>query len=260
MTFSDLHQPGNPFVLPNAWDVGSARALAAAGFPAIGTTSLGVAAAHGRVDAAHETYSLTLDLVASLKAAGLGRPLNIDLEDGFSTDPGAVADLVSGLDVAGVNLEDETAGVLVDPVIHARRIAAVVAKCPGVFVNARTDVLWLGSDDLDDAIERAKRYLDAGADGIFLPGSLDAATVERFVAAVPAPVNVLASPALTRHRLAELGVARISTGSLLYRAAVTGMLESATAVRDGRAVPPAIGYREVQELNSADQLLPPDQG
>ncbi|MCD2190430.1 isocitrate lyase/PEP mutase family protein [Actinomycetospora soli] len=244
--FAALHRPGDPFVLPNAWDVGSAQALAAAGFPAVGTTSLGVAASHGLVDATRAAGAATVALVAELRRALPALLVTVDLEDGFEDDPAAVGDLVASLDVHGVNLEDATDGVLVDPARHEARIRAVRERAPGVFVNARTDVLWLRAGTPEDALARVRRYADAGADGVFVPGALDAATIGRLTAGVDRPVNVLASPTLDRTRLAELGVARISTGSLLYRAAVHRTIDAATAVRDGRRPGDAVPYAEVQ--------------
>ncbi|QIM20797.1 isocitrate lyase/phosphoenolpyruvate mutase family protein [Phycicoccus sp. HDW14] len=248
-TFADLHRPGDPLVLPNAWDVGSARAFVAAGFAAVGTTSLGVAASHGLVDGTGSDRDHTVALASDLVAAHLGCPVTVDLADGYSTDPGRVAELVAGLGVAGVNLEDSTAGVLVDPAVHAARLLAVRDRAPGVFVNARTDVLWLGGTDLDEAVDRLRRYADAGADGVFLPGATDPAAIERDVAAVDRPLNVLATPALPLSRLAALGVARVSTGSLPYRAALRAAVLAATATRDGLALPEAVGYVQVQALH-----------
>lgn len=248
--FSELHRPGDPLILPNAWDVGTARALARAGFPAIGTTSLGLAASGGLTDGTAATADLTRNLSRQLAGAGLGVYLSYDIEDGFSDDPARVAEYAGGLSADGVNIEDATGGGLVVPDLHARKIAAVKQAAPGIFVNARTDVFWLGSSDLPAAINRAKRYVDAGADGIFLPGSLSLPVIERFVAAVPAPVNVLASPALTVRQLAEAGVARVSTGSLLYRVALSRAVDAAVAVRDSAEPPAALSYAQVQEMNS----------
>ncbi len=249
MSFAALHRPGDPFVLPNAWDVGSARALLAAGFPAVGTTSLGVAASHGLLDGTRSDRGETLALAAALDAAALGAPVSIDLGDGWSDDPGVVAEVVARLPCAGVNLEDSTRGALVDPTAHAARLRAVRERAPGMFVNARTDVLWLGGDDVTDAVERLRRYADAGADGAFLPGATDPRVVERVVAEVPLPLNLLATATLPRAVLAGLGVARISTGSLPYRAALHAAVLTATAVRDGGDLPPAPTYGEVQALH-----------
>lgn len=252
MSFAALHRPGDPFVLPNAWDVGTARALAGARFPAVGTTSLGVTSGQGLLDGVRAGRDLSIDLVGKLLASDLGCWVTCDLEDGFSDDPVEVADLVvslASLGVAGVNLEDATDGILVNPEAHARKIRAVKARCPEVFVNARTDVYWRGPAGLDAALERLTRYVDAGADGVFVPGSLTARTIEALTSAISRPLNVLASQEMTRTDLAALGVARISTGSLLYRVAISSVVEAAASVRDGQPAPPAMSYDDVQMLH-----------
>lgn len=249
--FGDLHHRGDPLVLPNVWDVGTAKLLVREGFPAIATTSLGVAAANGLPDGAQLTRGFSVELIRQLRDAALPAFLTCDLEAGFSDDPAEVAALVAELGVDGVNLEDSADGALVDPRLHAERIAAVKRAAPDVFVNARTDEFWLGAGDLDAAVSRALTYVEAGADGIFLPGAEDLAVVEPFVRAVPVPVNVLVSATVTVREYAAVGVARISTGSLLYRVAQAAIREAADAVRRSAAVPPALTYREVQELNGA---------
>lgn len=249
MSFAALHRPGEPFVLPNAWDVGTARALVAAGFPAVGTTSLGITAGHGLLDGARAGLELTVGLTEQLLACRLGAWITCDLEDGFSDDPTEVAALVHSLGVDGVNLEDSTHGVLVDPELHARKIAAVKATCPQVFLNARTDVFWVGDRGVTSAVERLRRYADAGADGIFLPGDLDTATIEAVTTSIDRPLNVLASPTLTRTTMGEAGVARISTGSLLYRAALLCTVTAAISVRDDQRPPAAMSYDDVQALH-----------
>jgi 2-methylisocitrate lyase-like PEP mutase family enzyme len=236
-SFKDLHRPGDPLLLPNAWDAVTGAALAAAGFEAIGTTSLGVAAAVGKRDAAGDTWEETLALARRLVT--LDCHVTVDFEGGFSDDPEEVAERVAGLGpVAGINLEDGHGNV--DR--HARKIAAVKARTPDIFVNARTDTHWLRDGDLDDAIARCRRYVDAGADGVFVPG-LPREDIEAFVAAVPAPLNVLYAPG----NLAELGVARISTGSLLFRTALQATVNAAIALRgeQPRDVP---SYTEVEGL------------
>lgn len=248
--FAALHRAGDPFVLPNAWDVASAALLAEAGFPAIGTTSLGIAAAHGLVDASRTGRAATRAVATELATARLEPYLTVDLEDGFSDDPEEVAALVAELavDVVGVNLEDSTRGALVDPQRFARVITAVKRCNPTVFVNARTDVFWLGGTDLDEAITRLRYYTDAGADGIFVPGTADPRVIETITSTFAQPLNVLASAALSRAQFGELGVARISTGSLLYRSALTTALMTAEAVRDGLQFAPAIDYGRIQQL------------
>lgn len=250
MTFAELHRAGDPLVLPNAWDVGTARALVAGGFAAIGTTSLGLTASQGLPDATRRGRELTVESTGQLVAAGLGCFLTCDIEDGFADGAAEVADFVASLGVDGVNIEDATEGALAGPKAHAAKIRAIKQSSPDVFVNARTDVYWLGPGDRDEAVRRAQVYVDAGADGVFLPGAVDLATIESFVAAIDVPVNVLASPTLTRQQLADVGVARISTGSLLYRAALAATLATAHAVRDGQPLPPAIGYDDVQALHA----------
>lgn len=256
--FARLHRPGQPFLLPNAWDYGSAALLAAHGFPAVGTTSLGVAAACGRPDGAGATRDETVALARSL--ARLPCLLTVDIEGGFSDDPGEVADLVAELaelGVAGVNIEDGRPDGLA-PADHLPRvIAAVKARAPRVFVNARTDTHWLAVagvpghvPDLTETLRRVRRYADAGADGVFVPALPDRAAITAVVEAAGVPVNVLFQPAgPTVRELGELGVARVSTGSLPYRAALHAALAAALAA-DGRAdaVPAVPSYGEITAL------------
>jgi 2-methylisocitrate lyase-like PEP mutase family enzyme len=242
--FADLHRPGAPLLLPNAWDHASAAALAKAGFSAIGTTSLGVAAALGLRDGAAETAEATVELARRL--THLPVPITMDIEDGFSKDPAAVAAYVERLGpVAGVNLEDQ----LGDPATHAAVIRAVKARTPEVFVNARPDTYWLGRPSLTETLERARAYVDAGADGIFVPGVADENEIATLAEALSAPLNVLFSPnASSVPRLAELGVARISTGSLLYRVALGAAITAASAIGDGAAAFQAPSYAAIDAL------------
>jgi 2-methylisocitrate lyase-like PEP mutase family enzyme len=251
--FADLHRPGDPLVLPNAWDHASAAALAEAGFPAVGTTSLGVAAALGLPDqsgdersargsGAAATAEATIDLAHRL--THLPVPVSMDIANGFSTDPAEVAAYVDRLGaVAGVNLEDQ----LADPASFAQVLVAVTGR--GVFINARVDTYWLGDGGVDATLERAKAYVAAGADGIFAPGVKDETEIARLAEALPVPLNVLFLPnTLSVPRLAELGVARISTGSLLYRVALGAAVNAATAVRDGARDFEAPSYAAVDGL------------
>jgi 2-methylisocitrate lyase-like PEP mutase family enzyme len=253
--FRALHTAGRPLLLPNAWDYASAAALAAAGFGAIGTTSLGVAAAHGLPDAQGRARAETLALARRL--GGLPCPFTVDIEAGFSDDPAEVADLAAALHdagAAGINLEDGRRDVaLASPRQQCELIAAVKARVPGLFLNARIDTYWLGIDDPPRraaTLDRAGRYLAAGADGIFVPGAAEAADIEALVTRVAAPVNMLYLPG--RHTVRELtglGVQRISTGSLLFRTAVHAAVEAARAVRDGRpAAADVPTYAEIQQL------------
>ncbi|HEX7302598.1 isocitrate lyase/phosphoenolpyruvate mutase family protein [Lentzea sp.] len=244
LAFRALHHQDEPFVLPNAWDHASAVALHASGFRAVGTTSLGVAAAHGIEDGAGLAGDETVRLARML--ANLPFPVTADLESGFGGAPDEVAELVAGLGVAGVNLEDGRPHGLADPHRQAELIRAVKERAPGVFLNARIDTHWLGIAT-EETEDRARRYVDAGADGIFVAGLTEPRDVERL--ATLAPLNVLAQ-ARTPKQLGDLGVKRISTGSLLFRAALRHTVATAEAVRDGRTPPDAFGYAEVQDLVS----------
>lgn len=245
--FRALHHHDLPLVLPNAWDVPSALAFVEAGFEAVGTTSFGVASGLGRPDGGRSTRDANLALARAL--APLPVHVSVDIEDGYADDPDEVAAYVSALvAVAGVNIEDSTAETLVDPAAHAAKVAAVKRRCPEVFVNARVDTYWLGQDATVAAtLERAARYVEAGADGVFVPGATDPTVLRELAAAVPVPLNVLAIPALSPAELAELGVRRVSTGSLPYRAALHAAVGVAEAVRGGGgSVPEGTPYPELQ--------------
>jgi 2-methylisocitrate lyase-like PEP mutase family enzyme len=248
--FADLHRGPLPLLLPNAWDVASALAFADAGYPAIGTTSLGVSAGLGVPDGGHGTRQATLDLARSLGV--LPAFLTMDCEDGHSDDPAAVAAYVAelaALGVAGVNLEDSRDGHLVDPSEMAAKVAAVKESAPDVFVNARVDTYWFHEEEsVEETLARAAAYVEAGADGIFVPGLADPDTIRALTGGLTAPVNLLPIAGLSLADLAELGVRRVSTGSLPYRAAITAALASAAAVRDGTPLPESIPYPDVQRL------------
>jgi 2-methylisocitrate lyase-like PEP mutase family enzyme len=245
MTFRELHEGELPLVLPNAWDAASALAFADAGFAAVGTTSFGVAASAGRPDGGRATREATRALARLLTA--LPCHISVDVEDGYDDDPARVADYVAGLGVAGVNVEDSTAEALIAPDRHAAKVSAIKRRSPGVFVNARVDTYWLDEEATVEAtLERAARYVAAGADGVFVPGVSEPATLRELALNIPVPLNVLVIPALSLAELAGLGVRRVSTGSLPYRAAIHAATEVATAVRDGRAVPAATAYPDLR--------------
>ncbi|WP_030408585.1 isocitrate lyase/PEP mutase family protein [Streptomyces albus] len=236
--FVRLHRQESPLLLPNAWDCASATALAAAGFPAIGTTSLGVAAAAGLPDGAAATAGTTLELARRLGDGPF--LLTVDAEGGFSDDPAQVALLARRLHEAGavgINLEDgRPDGTLAPAALHAAKIAAVKHAVPGLFVNARTDTHWL-VQQRERTAARLARYTRARADGVFVPGLSDPAGIAALTASLTVPLNVLhtpGGPSLTD--LARLGVSRVSLGSLLYRRA----LAAAPAA--------ALTYAQVQAL------------
>jgi 2-methylisocitrate lyase-like PEP mutase family enzyme len=254
--FAALHDAPTPLLLPNAWDHASASMLAAAGFRAVATTSLGVAAAAGQPDGARLTRAETRRLAGLL--GGGDFLLSVDAEDGYSDDPAEVADFARRLADAGavgLNLEDgRPDGSLSAPELHAAKIAAVKASVPGLFVNARTDTCWLDRQHAE-TLPRLRAYRDAGADGVFVPGVADPRRIALLAAEIDLPLNVLYRPGgPSLAQLGGLGVRRVSLGSLLYRAALGAALATATAIREGRPADEcgqgAPGYAEVQRLSS----------
>lgn len=248
-SFRALHHAELPLLLPNAWDVPSAIGFVEAGFAAVGTTSFGVATSAGFPDG--DGVTRDANLVLARRLGRLPVHVSIDIEDGYSDDPGEVAAYVASLaelGVAGVNLEDSAAGRIIEPSHLAAKVAAVKEHSPDVFVNARVDTYWFDQDATVPAtVARALTYVEAGADGVFVPGLTDPAAIRDIAAAVPAPLNLLVTPGLTLRELADLGVRRVSTGSLPYRAAIDAAVRVATAVRDGEAPPAATSYAEAQE-------------
>lgn len=243
--FAALHRPGEPLLLPNAWDHASAVALAARGFPAIGTTSLGVAAAAGLPDGAAATREETLRLALTLGAEPF--LLSVDAEGGFSDDPDEVGELARELwavGAVGINLEDGNG----PSDRHAAKIAAVKSAAPGLFVNARTDTYWLGEGE--GTLPRLDAYRQAGADGVFVPGLTDPRGITELVRHLDVPLNILYSPAgPTVAHLADLGVSRVSLGSLLYRRALGAAMDAMADIRGGRAPNgTAPSYDDVQAL------------
>jgi 2-methylisocitrate lyase-like PEP mutase family enzyme len=245
MSFRDLHYADEPLLLPNAWDVSSALAFYAAGYRAIGTTSFGVAATAGHPDGGRSSKELTRILVRQLEK--LPAYISADIEDGYHDDADAVAEYVLGLGAAGINIEDSTDEALISPQAHAAKVAAIKKRSPEVFVNARVDTYWLDQDaNVPATLERARAYVEAGADGIFIPGASDPTDLQQLTDSIPIPVNVLAVPRLSLVQLADLGVRRISTGSLPYRAAIDAAVAVAQSIRDGVPPPAATGYPEMQ--------------
>jgi 2-methylisocitrate lyase-like PEP mutase family enzyme len=240
--FRRLHVAGDPVVLFNAWDAGSARAIAAGGVRAIATGSWSVAAAHGYPDG----EALPLDLaIANLEriVRAVELPVTIDLESGYGKRPAAVSESTTRAIKAGAvgcNLEDSIAGgdSLYTSQDQAARIRAARAAADRMsvpfFINARTDVFLHAEASrhdaalVDAALERAAAYAAAGASGLFVPGLTDAELIGRLCTASPLPVNVMVLPALpARGVLAKLGVARISHGPGPYRAAMRFLEDAA---------------------------------
>jgi 2-methylisocitrate lyase-like PEP mutase family enzyme len=235
--FRALHASGT-FVMPNPWDVGSARLLASLGFPALATTSSGHAATLGRSDQ-HVTRDELL-AHAEAVAGAVDVPLNVDAERCFADDPAAVArtvELIGETGAAGCSLEDyDPAARAIEPLaVAAERVAAAAdaAKAHGIVLTARAENHLYGHPDLDDTIARLQAYAQAGAEVLYAPGLARLDDIARVVAAVDRPINVLALPTgPTVAELASVGVRRISTGGLLARAAYGALVRAATELRD----------------------------
>jgi 2-methylisocitrate lyase-like PEP mutase family enzyme len=211
-----LHVPGDPLVLPNAWDAGTARLVEQAGFPAVATTSSGVAVSLGYEDGQKTPVEEMLAAVARV-ARAVDVPVTADMEGGYGLDPEGLGRRLAETGALGLNLEDTDHArfpALLPVEVQAARIAAV-KRAGDLVLNARIDVHLRGGDTRE-ALERAAAYRDAGADCLYPIGLADEDTIARFVE-LGVPVNVLLRPgAPTIARLAELGVARVSLGGFLH--------------------------------------------
>ena len=243
-SFAALHIKGEPLIIFNAWDAGTAKAVEEVGAKAVATGSWAVAAANGFEDG----EKIPLDLVV----ANLGRmtsvvkiPVSLDLEGGYSREPEALRENVGkviGSGAVGINFEDRMVSGegLYGVEEQCERIRAVRAAADDLslplFINARTDIfLQLDTaahteEHLGEAIERAKAYADAGASGFFAPALVSTEFIRRLCDASPLPVNVLIWPGLPPERaLAEIGVARLSYGSRSYRVTIEAFKAAARA-------------------------------
>jgi len=237
--FRRLHQTGC-FVLPNPWDLGSARLLAGMGFPALATTSAGFAWSQGRSDN-HITLDQALEHLRTL-AGGVDLPVNADFEGGFAIEPAAVGANVLravGTGIAGLSIEDSTGDPfqpLYDFDLAVARVraarAAIDASGTGVVLTGRSEGYIRGRPDLNETIRRLRAYAEAGADCLYAPGLPTRSTIAAVVSAVaPLPVNVLiGAEGASVADLAGLGVRRISVGGALARAAWGGFLEAAREI------------------------------
>jgi 2-methylisocitrate lyase-like PEP mutase family enzyme len=235
--FAALHVPGDPLILYNIWDPGSARAVAEAGAKALATGSHPVGDAAGYGDGQQVPLNYVFDNARRIMEA-VDLPLTVDFEGAYSDDPGqgaANAALLAATGAVGCNFEDQViGGEGVHPLkAQARRIEAVrKAIGDAFFINARTD-LYLKTKEQDAAlvdavIERGKAYADAGASGFFVPRLADARQIEKIVKEVPLPLNVIAFPGAPDKKLwASAGVARISHGPFPHRALMAKLTEMA---------------------------------
>ena len=246
--FRALHERDRIFLMPNAWDVGSARLLATLGFEALATTSQGFAWAIGKLDQTVTRDELVAHVAELAEATPL--PLNVDSERLYPDAPGGLGQtvrLLADAGAAGCSIEDyDPATGRIDEVgLAAEQVAAAADAKGDVVLTARCESHLYGGDDIDDTIARLAAYRDAGADAVYAPGLTDLGQITAVVEALRVPVNVLALP--TAPPVAELesaGVRRVSVGSLLtaaaYGALVTGareLLEEGTSTYAAGRVP-----------------------
>jgi 2-methylisocitrate lyase-like PEP mutase family enzyme len=243
-----LHRRGDPLLLPNAWDVATARAVVAAGFPVVATTSGGVAATLGYAD--HEGAPGDEMLAAAARIArGVEVPVTVDAEAGYGMEPAELVAALRSAGAAGCNLEDSdyAAGELRHPDRHAEWLAAVRQAASDddypLVINARIDVFLhpflAGADPgtqdelVPDALRRARAYFEAGVDCVFPITLWESDALRHFIAEAGGAVNVVRLPQLpSLAELAELGVARVSWGILLHGAAMGRFQEQLGTLRE----------------------------
>jgi 2-methylisocitrate lyase-like PEP mutase family enzyme len=258
--FRALHERPGAFVIPNPWDVGTARILAGLGFEALATTSAGMAFALGRRDGAVSRDEALAHARAIVGATPL--PVSADLENGFGDAPETVAEtirLAADTGLAGASIEDASGDPdrpIYDASLALKRIAAAVEAARALPVpftlTARAENFLHGRPDLDDTIRRLQAFERAGADVLYAPGLRDLDAVRTLCQAVAKPVNVimgLTGAAFTVDQLAAVGVRRISLGSALSRIALGAFLRAAREIRAGgtlRAAADAASFAEIE--------------
>jgi 2-methylisocitrate lyase-like PEP mutase family enzyme len=261
-TFRELHAGTTGFVMPNAWDAGSAVILAEAGFAALATTSAGIAFSLGKGDhtlpdgAPAVSREQMFERVQQITEA-TGLPVNGDLEDGYGARPEQVAEtigLARTAGLAGGNIEDYDGHTLYDEELSVERIiAAREAAGPDFVLTARTDGQLLATPtSLADSIERANRYREAGADCLYVPGVNDLETITTLVKEIDGPLNVvlgLGTSRLTTGELLAAGVTRISLGGSIARAALAFIRRSAEELLTHGSLEFARGQIPQRELN-----------
>jgi 2-methylisocitrate lyase-like PEP mutase family enzyme len=242
-----LHRPGDPLLLPNAWDVPTATAVVTAGFPVVATTSWGVAGALGHADE-EDAPADEMFAAAERIASAVDVPVSIDAEAGYGMEPAELVAALKRSGAAGCNLEDtdHAAGALRDPDGHAEWLRAIRQVASeqdyGLVINARIDVFlepWVAgeppetqADLLGDAVRRANAYLEAGVDCVYPIALYETGALSRFISEVSGPVNVVTVPQLAPiAAVAELGVARVSWGPYLYIDAMAGFAKRLGALQ-----------------------------
>jgi len=260
--FRALHEREGAFIIPNPWDVGTARLLAHLGFEALATTSAGYAFSIGKRDNSVGRDRMMEHVRAIVSATDL--PVSADLENGFGDDPDTVAEtfrLATATGLAGGSIEDST-GRPEDPIyeqelaVERVRAAVEAARAHPVqfMITARCENYLVGRPDLKDTIQRLQAYQEAGADVLFAPGLTSREDIAAVVRSVDRPVNVvmgLQGVQMSLGELAEIGVKRVSVGSALSRAALGAFLRAAREMRERGTftfAAEAVSYREISEL------------
>lgn len=258
--FRQLHERPGAFLIPNPWDVGTARLLARLGFEALATTSAGYAFSQGQRDSSTGRDEMIAHVSTIAGATDL--PVNADLENGYGDTPEAVAEtfrLAAGAGVVGGSIEDATGDrerPLYERDVAVERVRAAAEAVRGLpfLLTARAENYLVGRSDLGDTIARLQAYQEAGADVLYAPGVSTKEEIAGIVRSVDRPVNVvmgLRGAQLSLRELSELGVKRVSVGSALSRVALGAMLRAAEEMlRDGTFTfaEQAVGYREINAM------------
>ncbi|WP_099361226.1 isocitrate lyase/PEP mutase family protein [Fredinandcohnia onubensis] len=233
--FRALHKGKKTMILPNAWDVISAKMFEECGCKAIGTTSAGVAMSLGYPDGQEIPFETMLSVIKNMVNA-VDVPVSADIESGFGKTTKEILHTIEQLisaGVVGINFEDGTGDInspIYDPILQQEKIAAIREYCDSIgfplFINARTDIFWLNIGEpesrIDEAIHRVKLYEEAGADCVFVPALKDVDEIQKLRSAVKCPINLLAVPGLPSiDELSEIGIERVSTGSSPFRASTS---------------------------------------
>ena len=241
--FRALHERDKAFIIPNPWDIGTARMLSSLGFQALATTSAGFAFSRGRLDYGVDRNEMLAHLTAMVAATAL--PVSADLENGFGDEPEVAAEtvrLAAAAGVVGGSIEDATSRIF-EPIydfaqavdrVRAAAEAAHKLSFP-ITLTARCENFLVGRADLRDTIKRLQAYQEAGADVLYAPGVSSKEDIRAVVGSVDRPVNVLMGLEGVRLNLAELsqlGVKRVSVGSALSRAALGAFLGAASEMRE----------------------------
>ena len=245
IAFRALHEREGAFIIPNPWDAGTAKLLAASGFEALATTSLGASSALGRPDGAGAVSRAELIANCAAIASATNLPVSADLENGYAQEPRAAAEIIRLAAQAGVvggSIEDSSGderNPVLDFSLSVERVHAAVEAARSVgfpfVLTARAENFFLGRRDLDDTIRRLQAFGKAGADVLYAPGLKDLETIRTVASSVSKPLNVVAGflePGITLKDLAQAGVKRISVGGMLCRLALAHVASAAREMKE----------------------------